>query len=61
MESPYPCPECGGKLTIDPACVISTPYFPIYPIRGQELPRFERTAPAALCTGCEFAIEIVAD
>lgn len=56
------CPECGARLQIDPACVISEPYYPRHGwMRGMaadELPRRERVAPAALCNSCEFCVEI---
>jgi hypothetical protein len=56
------CPECGSRLELDPACVIEEPYVPKYPLRSLDpmnYPRRTRIAPAALCTGCEFCIEVV--
>jgi len=52
------CPECGSSLSIDPKCVIDEPYFPRPMYRHQALPRRNRVAPVAFCTGCEFTIEI---
>jgi hypothetical protein len=51
------CPDCGGALSVDPECVISEPV--MNPVRGDTtIMRRTRVAAAALCSGCEFAIEI---
>ena len=60
-EQQIRCPQCGGELQIEPKCEITESYLPGNPIRGAELPRRTRIAPAALCNSCEFCIEIKAD
>jgi hypothetical protein len=54
------CPKCGAAMELVKAsegAMISTPYFPKYPIRGAELPRRERPASfwACACDHCEEA------
>lgn len=49
MENNMNCPFCGSELNIDPQCTIVSP-------EGREY-----IAPAALCSGCEFCIEITPD
>lgn len=44
------CPRCYAELTIDPACEISDP-----PHDGAT-----RIAPAALCSACEYCVELTA-
>ncbi len=61
MTTPLKCPDCGSVLeliTREDGGMISEPYFPKYPIRDRELPRKERPADFAACTGCEFHVEI---
>lgn len=56
-----PCPQCGGKLTIDEV-LIPTTIAPAYFDRRSSLSTLAkrlRPAVAKLCSGCEFAIEIV--
>ena len=48
------CPQCGGPLDIDPACVIDEPFAKADGTIG----RRKKIAPAALCSGCEFCVEI---
>lgn len=59
MTAPV-CPECGGVLQIIEHCTINDEMMtPFSQRRDRPLPRktFENI-PAALCTACEFAIEI---
>jgi hypothetical protein len=56
--TPLRCPHCAAPLDIDPACVIEEPMLAGYHVNGDPVPRRRRIAPAALCTGCEFCIEI---
>jgi len=53
-SAPVACPECGGPLDIDPVCVIDEPVAKADGTIG----RRKKVAPAALCSGCEFCIEI---
>lgn len=52
------CPECGGVLELDPACEVGYLVASGYVVRDAPLTRRTRIAPAALCTACEFCIEI---
>lgn len=54
-----PCPKCGGVLEIDPACKMT--YEVMNPLRNGPKIWKVKIAPAALCTACEFCIEIEAD
>lgn len=54
------CPQCGSPLEFVRNCVIEDDYVPKYPLRNaRSLPRKTRKRPAVLCTGCEFAEELV--
>lgn len=52
------CPECGSTLDVEAMATISEEVHPGYHVAGTPLPRRERTAAVAFCTGCEFCIEI---
>lgn len=60
-DAPMTCPECGGRLEIDPACTIEELVFPRHTLRRytiDDFPRRQRIAPAALCSSCEFCAEL---
>lgn len=59
LRADFPCPDCGGVLTIDEVRIPTT-YAPAFNRRDDEalVVRGTRPAVAALCSGCEFAIEI---
>lgn len=44
------CPECGGAVTIDDETTMSLP--------PHRVPEDLRTVRAAMCSGCEFAMEL---
>jgi hypothetical protein len=50
------CPECGADLEFDSACVIDEPIANVQ--RNGAPRRRHRVAPVALCTRCEFVIEV---
>jgi len=58
--APFPCPKCGGRLEVVTRCKVSETYAAgsSSHVIGAELPRHSRRAPAALCSSCDFAIEI---
>jgi hypothetical protein len=65
MTTPYTCPDCGAPLDLEERCVVSEPYFPnprddrhLHIHRNKSLPRRERVRAVALCTGCEFVMEV---
>lgn len=49
------CPDCGGAMEIDPACVIEVPW--VDPYYGR-IDRRKKVAPAALCNACETCLEL---
>lgn len=52
------CPQCGAPLEIIKNGIVSEPFAPRYPLRHEPLPRRERLGTYALCTGCDFGVEI---
>jgi Fe-S-cluster-containing dehydrogenase component len=52
------CPKCDGHLVIEPRCLIVEPMIAAFATRGAAVTYRRREAPAALCTGCEFCVEI---
>lgn len=50
------CPECGGRLDIEPNCVIDEPV--MTGNRDNPIGRRCRPCVAALCTSCEFCEEV---
>jgi hypothetical protein len=60
MIAPARCPECGGVLQVERQCRIERPMMvPFDQRRDAPAPRKVFIGAAALCTGCEYAIEIV--
>jgi hypothetical protein len=61
QRAPYPCPECGGVLEVD-TCERGQTIAPAFLVcRNGEAPRLEqrrRPAVVALCTACEYVLEI---
>lgn len=57
--TPPLCPACGAPLEIDPACVVEEPTMTPGSLLGGPYGRRTRVVPAALCTGCEFCLEII--
>lgn len=53
-----PCPECGGVLELHLDVEIGVARAHGFHLRGAPLERVAHRAPAVLCTGCEFCIEI---
>ncbi len=53
-----PCPQCGTPLEIDPQCRIEHLVAVPYLNRALPIPRREKVRPAALCSACDFCMEI---
>jgi hypothetical protein len=54
--TPTRCPDCGGELQIDRACVISEPVQRYLNVTDEPT-RHLRIGRAALCSGCEYCTE----
>lgn len=57
-ELTAPCPECGSPMQVVTDAIVSEEYHPGYHMAGTPLPRRERPAVVAACTGCECCVEI---
>lgn len=60
MTTPFTCPDCGAPIELYEGVVVSEAFAPGFHYTDRELPRRERLATMAACTGCEFAIEVKA-
>ena len=58
LATPFRCPLCGGALVIDPACRMTEAYAKNGVLVDGEPAWRVKVAPAALCTCCEFCIEV---
>lgn len=59
MNTMPPCPECGRMLNIERHCRVEYPMMvPFSQKRDEPAPRKTFIYNAALCTACDFAIEI---
>lgn len=62
MTTPYACPECGGKLFLDPDAetdvVIVCKGIAIV---GRPLTTLRIRVAVAFCSSCEFSLEIEGD